>query len=160
THPSGAAAPAASSAAKQCCSPRTPRYCIRRGIIPKLLGWAQQGSATSGGAVTSSSAPRKTNQSERSGEPDGGWTAGAEPAGHWKGMPMEGSAREPRGGSAAQAPDQAGGVPAPSARLRDLVVEPGDRLGDRQLSPVLLGRLRADAQVLSHPVDREAEVEL
>src|SRR6266513_1518660 len=78
-------------------------------------------------------------------------------------MLMEGSrAKSPRTrrSGSTQPPDQAGGIPAPAAHLRYLVVETGDRLGDRESSADLPCRLGADAQILSHPVHREAEVEL
>src|SRR6267378_5332387 len=77
-------------------------------------------------------------------------------------MLMEGLARkEPRGGSgSAQPPDQTGGIPAAAAHLRYLVVEAGDRLGYGELSADLPCRLGADAQILSHPVHREAKIEL
>src|ERR1700693_5476365 len=78
-------------------------------------------------------------------------------------MLMEGSrAKSPwaRRSGPAQPPDQAGGVPAPAARLRYFIIEAGDHLGDRELSADLACRLGTDTQILSHPVHREAEVEL
>src|SRR5438445_2832633 len=76
-------------------------------------------------------------------------------------MLIEGLARRsPARSASAQPPDQARGIPAPAAHLRDLVVEAGDRLGDRELRAVLLCGLGADAQVLPHPVHGETEVEL
>src|SRR5262249_51444772 len=154
------AAPAVSSAEKQCCSPRTPRYCIRCGIIPKVLGWLQWGNSTDGGAVTSSSMPRKTNQSARAGASAGGWMAAKEPGGHSKGRLIRGSRDEPAGRSGTSQPtDQARGVPAPPAHLRDLVVVACDRLRNGERGSVLARGFRADAQILAHPVDGEAEVE-
>src|SRR5713226_4133490 len=78
-------------------------------------------------------------------------------------MFMEGLARKapPGAGSgSAQPPNEAGSIPAAPARLRYLVVEAGDHLGDRERSADLPCGLGADAQVLSHPVHRKAEVEL
>src|SRR5258705_12247213 len=59
-----------------------------------------------------------------------------------------------------QPPDEAGGIPAAPARPRYLVVEARDHLGDRELSADFPRGLGADAQVLSHPVHRKAEIEL
>src|SRR5213594_1736467 len=66
----------------------------------------------------------------------------------------------PRGSGPAQPADQAGGIPTAAAHPRYLVVEAGDHLGDGELGANLPCRLGADTQVLSHPVNREAEVEL
>src|SRR5258706_8541932 len=78
-------------------------------------------------------------------------------------MLMEGLVRKTPPGArsgSAQPPNEAGGIPAAPAHLRYLVVEAGDRLGDRELSAALPRGLGANAQVLSHPVHRKAEVEL
>src|SRR3546814_18094028 len=74
-----------------------------------------------------------------------------------------------RGGGASCAPlapsvlrqklHEAGGVPAVAAAGLHLAVELVDQGGDRQARAVLLGLGQADAEVLAHPVDGEAEVE-
>src|SRR5260221_6068293 len=78
-------------------------------------------------------------------------------------MLMEGSfGKRPRGArsGSAQPPNAAGGTPGAAAELRYLVVEAGDHLGDRELGADFPRGLGADAQILSHPVHRKAEVEL
>src|SRR5258705_7753521 len=78
-------------------------------------------------------------------------------------MLMEGLVRKAPPGARsgpAQPPNEAGGIPAAPAHLRYLVVEAGDHLGDRELGADFPSGLGADAQILSHPVPRKAEVEL
>src|SRR3546814_11916523 len=55
---------------------------------------------------------------------------------------------------------QAGGVPAVAAAGLHLAVELVHQRGDRQAGAVGLGFGQADAEILAHPVDREAEIEL
>src|SRR3954471_7882484 len=55
---------------------------------------------------------------------------------------------------------QAGGVPAAPAHLLDVSVELVDQGGERQSGAFGPGLVEHQAEVLAHPVDREAEVEL
>jgi citrate lyase gamma subunit len=57
-------------------------------------------------------------------------------------------------------PDQAGGVPARAAQGLDLGVELVDQRRHRHLCPIAAGLVEHQAEVLAHPVDRKAEVEL
>src|SRR3546814_1079948 len=54
----------------------------------------------------------------------------------------------------------AGGGPAGAAAGLHLAVELVHQRGDRQAGAVGLGFGQADAEILAHPVDREAEIEL
>src|SRR6266852_3795831 len=56
--------------------------------------------------------------------------------------------------------DERRGVPAVAARLLHLGVVAVDHLRDGKPGAVALRLLEADAEVLAHPVDREAEIEL
>src|SRR6185295_1629383 len=62
--------------------------------------------------------------------------------------------------SLVQPRNQCGGVPSLAAHLLHVGIELVDQRGDRQLGAVLARFTEADRQVLAHPVDREAEVEL
>src|SRR5260221_12431285 len=78
-------------------------------------------------------------------------------------MLMKGLRRQAPPGSRsgpAPPPNEAGAIPAAPAHLRYLIVEAGDHLGDRELSADFPRGLGADAQVLSHPIHRKAELEL
>src|SRR5439155_6786277 len=103
---------------------------------------------------------KRTRANVRGARPGPGWPAHSLPATR-RACSSKGSLeRSPARSASAQPPDQARGIPAPAAHLRDLVVEAGDRLSDRELRAVLLCGLGADAQVLPHPVHGETEVEL
>src|SRR5438309_1594369 len=55
---------------------------------------------------------------------------------------------------------QAGGVPAAPAHLLDVGVELVDHRGERQGGALRTRLVQDKAEVLAHPVDREAEIEL
>src|SRR5688500_13898516 len=61
---------------------------------------------------------------------------------------------------AIQPRDQARGVPTLAAHADDIGIELIDERADGQLGAVVARLLQADAQVLAHPLDGEAEVEL
>src|SRR5258706_1017411 len=59
-----------------------------------------------------------------------------------------------------QQPDQARRVPAVAALLLDLRIELVDQRRHRQQRAILARFVEADRQILAHPVDREAVIEL
>ena len=59
-----------------------------------------------------------------------------------------------------EACDQARRVPAVAAHRLDLGIELIDQRRHRQMGTVVLRLVEANAQILAHPVDREAEIEL
>jgi osmotically-inducible protein OsmY len=65
-----------------------------------------------------------------------------------------------RSASSAQPLDQARGVPAAAAQRLHVGVELVDQRRHRQPAPLRCASSRHSAEVLAHPVDREAEVEL
>src|SRR5438067_1354228 len=55
--------------------------------------------------------------------------------------------------------DQARRIPAPTAHFLHFGIELVDQGGDRQAGAVLARLVKADREVLAHPVDGEAEIE-
>src|SRR6516162_2805037 len=74
--------------------------------------------------------------------------------------PSRRSARSGRSVRILETRDQRGCVPPFPAELLDLGIELIDERSDRQLGSVAARLGEADRQVLAHPVDGEAEVEL
>ena len=68
--------------------------------------------------------------------------------------------RESRLALSRQPRQQRGRVPALAAHRLDVLVELVDERGDRQLGAVAVGLGEADAEILAHPVDGEAEIVL